>query len=121
MTWKDPRGYVRLLHLGREVYEHRLVAERLLGRPLRSGESVHHRNGRRDDNRPANIEVVNHADHVRVHWKKGDYRARVHRQTKALCHCPRCGTYGHPHARRMCKRCYHRDYYERNPEKWTRE
>ncbi len=37
--------------------EHRLALARLLGRPLRSDESVHHRNGDRLDNRPANLEL----------------------------------------------------------------
>jgi hypothetical protein len=39
------------------VFDHILVAESLRGRYLVAGESVHHINGVRDDNRPENLEL----------------------------------------------------------------
>lgn len=39
------------------VFEHVLVMTEVLGRPLAKGETVHHRNNIRWDNRPENLEL----------------------------------------------------------------
>ncbi|MCA1831834.1 MAG: HNH endonuclease [Actinomycetota bacterium] len=39
------------------VFQHILVMENVLGRNLLPDETIHHRNGIRDDNRPKNLEL----------------------------------------------------------------
>lgn len=62
-----PRGWGPAAGRHRYAYEHVLVAMRVLGRDLNPDEVVHHRNGRRDDNRPENLEVTTRAAHARDH------------------------------------------------------
>jgi transposase len=54
------------------VLQHRLVVERKIGRLLGPNEIVHHKNEKRDDNHPENLELfANHSEHME-HHHKGD-------------------------------------------------
>lgn len=63
------------------VAQHHLVAEAVLGRPLKRGanpeetEVVHHLNGLRHDNRPENLQVLSHREHRRLHARKNADKA----------------------------------------------
>jgi HNH endonuclease len=63
--WVDPKGYVWVrgptghpnAKRGNWIAEHVWVMSQVLGRPLRRGESVHHRNNIKHDNRPENLQL----------------------------------------------------------------
>lgn len=59
----SPQSYLKL-H-GR--HEHRVVAEQMLGRPLKKGEIVHHKDGNKHNNDPSNLEVMTQSDHIKEH------------------------------------------------------
>lgn len=67
-------------------HEHRVVAEKVLGRALMPKEIVHHKDGDYLNNDPSNLEVLTQGEHMRRHglgipgqtlwWKPWEYRGR---------------------------------------------
>lgn len=65
-------------------HEHRIVAEQMLGHPLRRGEIVHHIDGDKRNNAPENLRVMTQREHMQehglgipgmvLHWKPWEHR-----------------------------------------------
>lgn len=78
----DVRGY---------AYEHRLVAEKSLGRRLLPSEIVHHKDETRQNNTPDNLKVVaGNAEHYLLHRTRQDLRRPGEPNTLVKCACG-CG------------------------------
>lgn len=80
---KTGEGYIRVRTKDGWPLQHRHVMEQVLGRSLEPWERVHHKNGRRDDNRPENLEL----------WKVKSATGVAkdpHGIRSADYHCPGC-------------------------------
>lgn len=65
---KDSRGYFTFTRgavCGRLV--HVVLMELVIGRPLKDGEVVHHRDGSRDNNALENLQLMTREEHSRIH------------------------------------------------------
>ncbi len=70
----NPKGYwvregYKIISTGPNVgkYEHRILMENIVGRPLLSNEVVHHKNGNGLDNGPENLELLDKREHMSRH------------------------------------------------------
>jgi len=76
---KQSSGYIHVrVKVGVWEAEHRMVLAQMLNRPLKPGESPHHKNGDRADNRRENLEL----------WIGGTRAGQ--RASENVC-CPNCG------------------------------
>ncbi|RYD38954.1 MAG: HNH endonuclease [Verrucomicrobiaceae bacterium] len=88
-------GYIK----ERGVHQHRVVAARTLGRPLKRGEIVHHIDGNKHNNSPENLQVMTQSRHMKLH------RPDMVRPKKFRgCITPGCSG-GHC-AKGLCRKCY---------------
>lgn len=94
------RGYIITNHpSGGRVYEHRLVMEQKLDRELLDSEHVHHIDGNRANNDPANLMLVSRSEHNAIH--RG-----ISTWARNFDACIVCGTIEIPHdGHGRCKRC----------------
>lgn len=65
------RGYVEIfIGDGKWRFEHDIIAEKVLGRPLADNECVHHINHIKDDNRIENLRVMDKREHAIMHQRE---------------------------------------------------
>jgi hypothetical protein len=70
--------------------EHRVVMSNMIGRSLRRGEVVHHKDGNKQNNAPANLELWNsQGEHLRKSHSGSAWRKRKSPLPKTFCHCGR--------------------------------
>ena len=84
-NWKgghvNASGYRIISRVGHgHLYEHRVVAQQMIGRPLEKDEVVHHKDGNRLNNSPDNLVVMKRKEHDKM--KEG---ARAFHHTNQDC------------------------------------
>lgn len=97
---KNPNSYC--------VYEHVLVAEELIDRPLKEGEVVHHLDENRSNNSPDNLLVLSNPMHTKLHsWlDKNNIEPKENYEQQKQLGCVRCAICDKPIAYNL-KYCSH--------------
>ena len=102
------------------VYEHIIVAEEKLGRPLKKEETVHHVDLNKMNNSLNNLIVfTSKAEHTKFHHYNCDEKILILLEdgsykcsTMSKNICPLCGEQKERHAN-VCRNCYYNEKYNR--------
>jgi hypothetical protein len=70
---KRKDGYVLISVNGQRYFEHRYVMEKHLGRKLSFDETIHHKDGNKENNKLKNLEIISRSDHTRIYHPKKCY------------------------------------------------
>jgi len=99
----SPNGYVLLrmpthpcASKGGLMMEHRVVMEKVLGRFLGPEEVVHHINGRKDDNRPENLRLMDPGSHIALHHTGATFSAERRAKIAAAARARLADKTNHP-------------------------
>lgn len=79
-----PAWYCGKLYRGIYALEYRVIAEKILGRPLNNEEVVHHIDGDRENNSIDNIMIMDRKDHI-------NYHNLIKKRKLVVFVCPICG------------------------------
>jgi len=91
------------------TYEHRVVAEKLINRPLKSTEDVHHKDGDKNNNNDDNLIVfISRSAHISFHH--GGELIPTNEKYVFDCkakipHCEKCGARVNSRRAKMCLKC----------------
>lgn len=95
---------------GRYVYRYRLVMEQHIGRFLKRGEVVHHKNHIVNDDRIENLQIMREVEHNQLHAKE----LRCVGWSRKYKKCKQCKTTNSKHrGRGICTRCADRNRWPR--------
>lgn len=99
---KNDLQYWMILTKDGRKYEHRVIIQNRLGRPLLRSEVVHHKNGNGLDNSPDNLELTNVSRHARLH-----IALPKHQWTRKWNCCIKCSNSSRRHGGfGLCSACY---------------
>lgn len=68
MGWINSQGYNMIYKNGKEIREHRLIAEEALGVPIPEDILVHHIDGNKLNNDVLNLQLITREEHPKVHY-----------------------------------------------------
>lgn len=99
----DKNGYIWVWDGDRNIAEHRLIAERAIGRPLLRVDHVHHINEITGDNQDTNLQILTPSDHSKLHGGISGW-------SRSHVACVMCGTTERRHGGHgLCVRCRSRE------------